>query len=96
MRLKRRCIIVSVLTHEAFQYLNMVRRTRVVNGQLIETYEDPSDEDSEEDEESGHEDAASIAEDGEPLLCLGGQKAIKRGGKKAEVGEEVTLIVFHI
>ena len=88
-----RCIIVSVLTHEAFHYLAKIRRTRVVNGQYIETYEDPSDEefeDSEEDEESGHEDVASIAEEGERLLCVGGQKAIKRGGKKAEVGEEVT------
>ena len=91
----------SVLTHEAFQYLTMIRRTKVVNGVLIETYEDPSDDESEEDEseddESGREDALPFTEEGERerLLCVGGKKVVKRAGKKAEVGNIVTPVVFH-
>ena len=33
-----------MLTHEAFQYLTMIRRTKVVNGHVMEYYEDPSDD----------------------------------------------------
>ena len=95
-RLKQRCIIVSVLTHEAFQYLTMIRRTKVVNGLLIESYEDPLDDDSEEFHFSrrGHEDTVpiTITKEGERLLCVGGQKAAKR----AEVREEVTSLIIII
>ena len=79
----------------------MIRRTKVVNGVLIETYEDPSGDESEEDEsdedESGQEDAVPFTEEGERerLLCVGGKKAVKRAGKKAEVGNIVTPVVFH-
>ena len=75
-----------MLTHEAFQYLTMIRRTKWVNGFLIESYEDPLDEDSEEDE-SESDGAVSIAEGAEEqMLHVGGKKPVKRGIQKPEVG----------
>ena len=86
-RLQRSPTHVSVLTHEAFQYLIMIRRTKWVNGFLMETFEDPldHDDDSEEDESELDDGEVPIAEEEEQKLHVGGQKPVKRGIKKPEV-----------
>ena len=88
-------MIVSVLTHEAFQYLTMIRRTKVVNGILIETYEEPSDDEYEPDEEElePEEDTVPITGEEERMLRARGQKAVKRSGK---VGGEVLLLLLSM
>ena len=77
-----------MLTHEAFQYLIMIRRTKWVNGFLMETFEDPldhDDDDSEEDESELDDGEVPIAEEEEQKLHVGEKKPVKRGIKKPEV-----------
>ena len=78
-----------MLTHEAFQYLIKIRRTKWVNGFLMETFEDPldDDDDSEEDESELDEAEVPITEEAEEKkLHVEVKKPVKRGIKKSEVG----------
>ena len=77
-----------MLTHEAFQYLTMIRRTKWVNGFLIETFEDPLDDDDSEEDESELDDAeVPITKEAEEQTHhVGAKKPVKRGIRKPEVG----------
>ena len=73
-----------MLTHEAFQYLTMIRRTKVVNGHVMEYYEDPSDD---------ADDCGVRSKEGNQRAPEGGGtrgRIFGAGGKRAEVREGKT------